>query len=86
MKMGLRIAQRNLDGAISPSRPGFETQSVHTVDELERSDVLSYLGKISVGDVQAHVRHEGANHEYTWLFIRIPNPPSYAIILPPSPK
>lgn len=44
---------------------GIETQSVHTLDELERSDALSYLGKISVGDVQVHVRHESANHEYT---------------------
>lgn len=40
---------------------GLETQSVHTLDELERSDALSYLGKISVGDVQVHVRHESAN-------------------------
>lgn len=66
---------------------GFETQSVHTLDELERSDALSYLGKISVGDLQVMYDTKApiTNTRLVLLIIRIPNPPSYAIIPPPPP-
>lgn len=62
MKMGLRIAQWNLDGAISPSRPGtWDAKCTYTRRAPAVRCSIIPRKDICWVHVQVHVRHESAN-------------------------